>query len=116
MVGLGPGEGPRRSKPGRQVGWPTRSGPGDDPQILDVRSPGERDLGHIAGSIHRYAPDPRHGLPDELDRSRDVWVVCASGSRALAAAVFLEAAGMGPIVVTSVGVPDVLQYLRRAAA
>ena len=88
---------------------------GDDLQILDVRSPGERDLGHIAGSIHRYAPDLRHGLPDELDRSQDVWVVCASGFRSLAATVFLEAAGLRPVVVITGGVPDVLYHLHRAA-
>ena len=85
----------------------------DSPQILDVRSPGERSLEYIAGSIHRYAPDLRHGLPDELDRSRDVWVVCASGYRSLAATVFLEAEGIRPIVVITGGVPEVLHHLAR---
>lgn len=81
---------------------------GDHPQILDVRGPGEWDDGHVEGSIHRYAPLLRDGLPEELDRSRDVWVVCSSGFRSLAATAFLEAEGIMPIVVTSGGVLDVM--------
>ncbi len=80
-------------------------------QVLDVRSPGERASAHIRGSVHRYLPDLRDGLPVELDVSREVWVVCGSGYRATAAVSFLEAGGVTPLVVTPGGVSDVLAAL-----
>lgn len=87
-----------------------------DLQILDVRSPGEREECHIEGSLYRYVPDLKDGLPDRLDHSRDLWVACGSGYRAMAAARFLEAEGLRPVVVTPGGVPDVLDRLSRLAA
>ena len=86
-------------------------GRGDDLQVLDVRSPGEREEGHIEGSLYRYVPHLKDGVPEGLDRSADVWVTCGSGYRAFAAAAFLEAAGLRLIVVTPGGVPDVLERL-----
>ncbi len=83
------------------------------PQVLDVRSPGDWEIGHLEGSIHRYTPDLAAGLPPGLDIDRDVWVTCASGFRALAASTYLERAGFRPVVVTEGGVPDILH---RAAA
>lgn len=80
----------------------------EPPQILDVRSPGDYDIGHIEGSLHRYTPHLRDGLPPDLDPSEDLWVVCATGFRALAATAYLEAEGIRPIVVTSGGVADIL--------
>ncbi len=85
----------------------------DDITVLDVRSPGEWEAGHIEGSIYRYLPELRHGLPPGLDRDREVWVVCGSGYRATAAAKFLEAEGIEPVVVTPGGVPQTLQLLGR---
>jgi rhodanese-related sulfurtransferase len=78
------------------------------PQVLDVRSPGDWEVGYLDGSIHRYTPDLKNGVPDGLDADRDVWVVCATGFRALAASTYLEQAGYRPIVVTEGGVPDIL--------
>ena len=82
---------------------------GEDIQVLDVRSPGEWEDGHIEGSVYRYVPDLVDGLPEGLDRSEDVWVACGSGYRAFAASAALEAAGLRFIVVTPGGVPDVLE-------
>ncbi len=82
---------------------------GDPPQVLDVRSPGDWEVGHIEGSMHRYTPDLREGMPDAFDPSRDLWVVCATGFRALAATAMIEAAGVEPVVVTSGGVARVLE-------
>jgi rhodanese-related sulfurtransferase len=79
------------------------------PQVLDVRAPGDWELGSLAGSILRYTPHLVDGLPAELDRDRDVWVVCASGFRAMAASTYLEQGGFRPVVVTEGGVSDVLQ-------
>jgi len=84
---------------------------GADPQVLDVRSPGEWEAIHLAGSVHRYVPQLKEGLPDGLDRSEAVWVICGSGYRAFAASAFLEAAGLRVVVVTPGGVPDVAERL-----
>ena len=81
----------------------------NDLQILDVRDPLEWAAGHIKGSIHRYLPDLRDGLPEDLDRSRPVWVVCQSGGRASIAGTLLSELGIAPIVVTVGGVPEVLR-------
>jgi rhodanese-related sulfurtransferase len=101
---------------GEPASFPTASAAGlaealaaqEPPQVLDVRSPGDFEIGHIEGSLHAYVPTLRSGLPDGLDPERDVWVVCRSGFRAVAAAAFLEGAGVVPVVVTQGGVPDVL--------
>jgi hydroxyacylglutathione hydrolase len=87
------------------------------PQILDVRAPDEWETGHLEGSVHRYVPDlVRLGIPDDLDRERDVWVLCASGYRATIAAGLLEREGLTPVVLAEHGTPDVLTALRAAAA
>jgi len=91
-------------------------GGGSDIQVLDVRSPGERAECRIEGSLYRYAPHLKDGLPAGLDRSREVWVTCGSGYRAFAASAFLEAAGLRLVVVTPGGVPDVLERLSRVEA
>ncbi|MDE0138761.1 MAG: MBL fold metallo-hydrolase [bacterium] len=89
---------------------------GDDLQVLDVRSPGEWEECHLEGSLYRYLPHLKDGLPEGLDRSREVWVTCGSGYRAFAAGAFLEAAGLRVVVVTPGGVPDVLERLSRKTA
>ena len=89
---------------------------GEDLQVLDVRSPGEWEAGHLEGSVHRYVPQLKEGLPDGLDRSEAVWVICGSGYRAFVASTFLEAAGLRPVVVTPGGVSDVAEQLARLTA
>ena len=91
-------------------------GSGSDIQVLDVRSPGERADCHLEGSVYRYAPHLKDGLPGGLDRSEELWVTCGSGYRAFAASAFLEAAGLRIVVVTPGGVPDVLEKLSRVEA
>ncbi len=81
---------------------------GDHIQILDVRDPQERARGHIAGSVHRYLPDISSGLPDDIDKSKPVWVICQSGNRASIAAGLLEGQSVDPIVVSSGGVANVM--------
>ncbi len=83
-------------------------GSGDAPQVLDVRNPGDYEIGHIDGSAHRYTPDLVDAMPDGLDPEHDVWVVCATGFRAMAASTFLERGGFSPIVVGEGGVADIL--------
>ena len=80
-------------------------------QVLDVRSPGEWEEGHIENSVYSYLPDLGDGLPEELDGSKDLWVACGSGYRAAAAVRFLESTGLEPVVVTPGGVPDALEAM-----
>ena len=61
-------------------------------QVVDVREPMEIMRGRIPGAL----PIPMGQLParlHELDRSRPVYVVCASGNRSLAMADFLTHSG-----------------------
>lgn len=87
------------------------------PQVLDVRAPDEWESGHVDGSVHRYVPDiATHGVPDDLDRDRDVWVLCGSGFRATIAAGLLERDGYTPVVLVEHGTPEVLKALTDLAA
>ncbi|MBA2239822.1 MAG: MBL fold metallo-hydrolase [Solirubrobacterales bacterium] len=74
-------------------------------QILDVRELSEWEAGHIPGSIF----EPWHDiddLPEGLDRSRPVAVVCGSGQRAAVAASLVQRYGAEhPIHVIEGGVP-----------
>jgi glyoxylase-like metal-dependent hydrolase (beta-lactamase superfamily II)/rhodanese-related sulfurtransferase len=66
-------------------------------QILDVRERSEWDGGRIPGSIHRPYHDLRE-VPDRLDPSRPIAVVCSSGQRAAVAASLLMAEGAERVI------------------
>jgi hydroxyacylglutathione hydrolase len=74
-------------------------------QILDVREQAEWDKGHIPGSVHR----PYHALralPDQLDPSQSVAVICGSGQRAAVAASLVKGCGAEDVIhVVDGGVP-----------
>lgn len=89
---------------------------GEVSQMLDARSPAEWEAGHVDGSLHRYVPDLAAAVPAELDRTRPVWVACASGFRATIAAGLLERAGYRPVVLTGGGAPDVRARTSRGVA
>ena len=64
----------------------------DGAVVVDVREPGEYVAGHVPGAILM----PMAQLPSrvsELDPSRTVWVICASGNRSRAMASYLVRAG-----------------------
>ncbi len=64
----------------------------DGAVVIDVREPGEYVGGHVPGAVLV----PMGQLPSrvaELDRSRPVFVICASGNRSRAMADYLERAG-----------------------
>jgi hydroxyacylglutathione hydrolase len=86
-----------------------RTGPG---QLLDVRSRGEWDAGHVPGSVLRYLPDIAASTPpDELSKAKPVLVACATVHRASMAASMLAADGYEPVVLSGAGVPDVEERL-----
>lgn len=64
----------------------------DGATIVDVREPGEYVGGHVPGAVLM----PMGQLPSrtgELDRSRPVYVICASGNRSGAMTDYLRHAG-----------------------
>lgn len=63
-----------------------------DLQLLDVREPGEFNYAHIEGSVLiplNQIPQRMH----ELDKNREVVVICHHGMRSMQAAYFLEQQG-----------------------
>jgi hydroxyacylglutathione hydrolase len=74
-------------------------------QVLDVRERSEWDAGHIPGSVHQ----PYHDIcdvPDGVDPSRPLAVVCGSGQRAAVAASLLQRHGADQVIhVVHGGVP-----------
>jgi glyoxylase-like metal-dependent hydrolase (beta-lactamase superfamily II)/rhodanese-related sulfurtransferase len=82
---------------------------GDGVQLLDVRERSEWDEGHVPGSIHAPYHDLRH-VPDAIDETRPVAVVCNSGSRAAVAASLLKHLGLDDVIhVVGGGVEELLQ-------
>jgi glyoxylase-like metal-dependent hydrolase (beta-lactamase superfamily II)/rhodanese-related sulfurtransferase len=76
-----------------------------DLQVLDVRSEPEWRDGHIPGSMHVPYHDI-HSLPDGLDPSRPVAVICSSGQRSVVAGSLLKAYGAEHVIhVADGGVP-----------
>jgi rhodanese-related sulfurtransferase/glyoxylase-like metal-dependent hydrolase (beta-lactamase superfamily II) len=66
-------------------------------QILDVRERDEWERGHIPGSIHVPYHDI-HSMPDAVDPTRPVAVVCASGQRSAVAASLVARFGGEQVV------------------
>jgi len=89
---------------------------GDPIQLIDVRAPGDWDAGHLEGSVHRYVPHLRDGLPPGIDPDSEVWLICHSGNRASISAGLVEALGATPVVVASGGVESLLERLEAGPA
>jgi rhodanese-related sulfurtransferase len=65
--------------------------------VLDVRERSEWDAGRIPGSVHM----PYHDIdevPEGIDPSRPVAVICGSGQRSAVAASLLQRAGADDVV------------------
>jgi hydroxyacylglutathione hydrolase len=70
-----------------------------------VRERSEWDAGHIPGSVHQPYHDIR-GVPDGIDPTKPVAVVCGSGQRAAVAASLLQRHGAERVIhVVKGGVP-----------
>ena len=77
----------------------------DDLQVLDVREHDEWDAVRIPGSVHEPYHDI-HDVPDGVDPTRPVAVICSSGQRAAVAASLLQRYGAAEVVhVVDGGVP-----------
>jgi hydroxyacylglutathione hydrolase len=80
-----------------------------DLQLLDVREHGESDAGHVPGSLLV----PWHdivGIPEGLDPTRPIAVICAGGARAATAASLLKRHGASDVIhVVDGGVGDLAE-------
>lgn len=69
----------------------------DAVQVLDVRERSEWNTGHIPGSVH--APYHHiHGIPESIDPTRPVAVICSSGQRSALAASLLRRHGAERVI------------------
>lgn len=67
--------------------------------VLDVRTTGEYNRGHIAGARHVSVVDPAFKVKvEDLPRDEPVYVYCASGHRSGRAASMLEGMGFERVV------------------
>jgi hydroxyacylglutathione hydrolase len=71
----------------------SRIAEGQAGQVLDVRRPAEWRAGHIASAVHIALNDLASRAEGELDRSRPVHIICATGYRSSIAASLLERQG-----------------------
>lgn len=77
-----------------------------DLQLLDVREHGESDVGHVPGSVLTPWHDIA-GIPEGLDPTKPIAVICAGGTRAATAASLLKRHGASDVIhVVDGGVGD----------
>lgn len=69
---------------------------GGDVTVLDVRTQGEYEAGHIPGAVNMPV-DQLQALASSLDPAAPVAVYCATGSRSASAVQYLEQAGFKTI-------------------
>lgn len=65
---------------------------GSDLQIVDVRTPGEWEEGHIPGAVHRFLPELREKTAG-LKKTKPIALYCGSGYRASIGASILKQEG-----------------------
>ena len=84
---------------------PPWDGDGEDLQILDVGGGDEWDAGHIPASLLATYHDITE-IPEAVDTSRPIAVICASGQGAAVAASLLKRHGASDVIhVVEGGVP-----------
>jgi rhodanese-related sulfurtransferase len=73
---------------------------GENIQLVDVRTLGEYNSGHIKNAllIDFYSPEFYNEMNDSLDKEKPVYVYCRSGNRSGKAAKELEKLGFSKII------------------
>lgn len=62
--------------------------------IIDVRTPGEFQLGHVEGSLNLPLQEIVERMDEVKSYSQPIWLCCASGNRSGQAAAFLKSHGI----------------------
>lgn len=61
--------------------------------LIDVRTKGEYDSGHIDMAVHHDIMDMMQGEFPDLDKNDEITLYCESGNRSMMAKSFMEQAG-----------------------
>jgi phage shock protein E len=61
--------------------------------IIDVRTKGEYDGGHIEGAMHHDIMDMMQGVFPDFKKDEAITLYCESGNRSMMAKNFMEKAG-----------------------
>ena len=61
--------------------------------LIDVRTQGEYDEGHIEGAILHDIMDMMEGVFPDVDKNQEITLYCESGNRSMMAKGFMENAG-----------------------
>lgn len=70
---------------------------GQTPLVLDVRTPGEWQAGHLPGAVHLPLVDILAGKTGGLDPAQEIVVQCGSGYRSNIAGSYLQQHGFGKV-------------------
>lgn len=77
-----------------------------DVVLLDVREPGEWNLGHLPGAIHIPRGQLEGKVEAQLPRDREIVIYCAGGSRSALAADTMQQMGYGNVASMAGGWRD----------
>lgn len=61
--------------------------------LIDVRTKGEYDGGHIDGAINHDIMDMMQGIFPDVDKNEEITIYCESGNRSMMAKSMMESAG-----------------------
>ena len=80
-----------------QQDWTTKLNEDDNAFILDVRTPEEFEAGYIpeAVNLNIYEPQDFLNALNDLDKSKNYYVYCRSGSRSRQACALMNSMGFG---------------------
>ncbi len=81
-------------------------------KIIDVRTKGEYDAGHIEGAILHDIQDMMQGVFPNLNKDEEITLYCESGNRSMMAKSFLESAGFTN-VSDGGGIEDLSRNLKK---
>jgi rhodanese-related sulfurtransferase len=65
--------------------------------LIDVRTKGEYDGGHIDGAINHDIMDIMQGVFPDVDKNEEITIYCESGNRSMMAKSMMEGAGFKKI-------------------
>jgi len=66
--------------------------------LIDVRTKGEYEGGHIEGAIHHDIMDMMQGKFPDINREEEISLYCESGNRSMMAKQFMNNAGFKNVI------------------
>jgi len=66
--------------------------------LIDVRTKGEYEGGHIEGAIHHDIMDMMQHVFPEIDKEEEISLYCESGNRSMMAKQFMNNAGFKNVI------------------